>query len=313
MADEAQKPVDTVRMYTRARKFPLLIGRFPDGKQVPGGPYTLPQLVGGVIALAALWFLRPLWAHFGTIMNLGLAAMIAAGVVYGLGRLPQTGRSPWSRLGGLGKAASRSPKARVNGRTITIRRPHTVRGPVTITDSRANGPIADVVDRSIAQHFMNPDTADIAAAWFGVASSPPPTQDSTPVAPVAVDLSAISARSVDTGPRAPQQQVAAPLQEHRASRSASSAGRRRRAASAPSTAAPPWAQAPVTRAGPPETELISQSSISPGSATAAGAGAEKPQSSPPESGPSQVPRVRAAAGTGVAQLLALAADAQRKQ
>lgn len=283
MADNDNKPVDTVRMYTRARKFPLLIGRFPDGKQVPGGPYTLPQLVGGVVALAALWFLRPIWAHFGAIMNLALAALITAGVVWGLGRLPQTGRSPWSRLGGLGKAASRSPKARVNGRTITIRRPHTVLGTVTVADGRHRTPaLAPPPQGSQDQNSVTED------------SSP---EGSTPPAPAG------SGRRPETNTRS---------QERRTSRSSSTNGRRRRATSPPPAAAPPWAPAPAAHAASPDTELSPASAIyRPAAVPRHELGVDPAPSHAAAHG--EPPRVRAAAGTGVAQLLALAADAQRKQ
>ena len=38
-----------LKWYTRARKFPQLIGRTPDGTRIPGGPYTYTQVAAGVV------------------------------------------------------------------------------------------------------------------------------------------------------------------------------------------------------------------------------------------------------------------------
>jgi hypothetical protein len=46
-----------VVIYTLGRKFPRLIGKFPNGKPIPFGPFTYVQagvLVGGVAALAMI-------------------------------------------------------------------------------------------------------------------------------------------------------------------------------------------------------------------------------------------------------------------
>lgn len=46
----------SIRIYTKTRRYPIMIGKFPNGKPIPGGPYTLPQF-----AAAALGFLLTIW------------------------------------------------------------------------------------------------------------------------------------------------------------------------------------------------------------------------------------------------------------
>lgn len=47
----SQTPTTYVVVYTLARKFPKLIGKFPNGQDIPFGPYTRIQC--GVIVIAA--------------------------------------------------------------------------------------------------------------------------------------------------------------------------------------------------------------------------------------------------------------------
>ena len=53
--------VEVIKDFTTARKIPQLIGRTPDGKKLPFGPYTVPQAVSGAAVGAILWLLHPLW------------------------------------------------------------------------------------------------------------------------------------------------------------------------------------------------------------------------------------------------------------
>ena len=52
-----------MKWYTRARKFPQLIGRTPDGTRIPGGPYTYLQVAAGVGMAAVLAATTGLWAR----------------------------------------------------------------------------------------------------------------------------------------------------------------------------------------------------------------------------------------------------------
>lgn len=255
--DKQQKDPDVVRMYTSARRFPKLIGRFPDGRPVPFGPYTLPQLGGGFAALVLLYFTRPVWAHFGGILNIALAVMVTIGVIWGLGKLNQSGRSHLSRLGGLGRALSRTPSHRVDGRMLRIRGPHAVGGGVDVADTTAVRitPALDAVSAVLVEDNVSTVTVN---------EFPP-----SPAAP------AVPRRM----PR--QRPVRDPMPT----------------GSADQIAPPPWMQ--PTPQSPPSPAPVHRT--------------EPPAHSGAQQGVPDRPRVAAAAGTGVAQLLAIAESAAHRK
>ena len=79
MVDEAG---EVVKWYTRARKFPTLIGKTPDGTRLPGGPYTITQvLVGG--ALAVLLASPPWWwtRFFDPMTNVAIFVLVVGAIV----------------------------------------------------------------------------------------------------------------------------------------------------------------------------------------------------------------------------------------
>lgn len=66
------------RCYTKARRHPLMIGKWPGGRQsIWGGPYTVPQVIVIAVVFGVLMLTRSVWAHFG-LVNL----VIAVGVPY---------------------------------------------------------------------------------------------------------------------------------------------------------------------------------------------------------------------------------------
>lgn len=134
MSDHA---VEVIKNFTRARKFPQLIGRTPDGKRILGGPYTFPQVIGGGVVGGVLWLLKPLWLG-GVVWNVSFAGSAILVTVFVLGKLRLGGRSPASVLQGGAKAATVSPEPKINGRRIKVRAPHLVRagGYVTVTPER---------------------------------------------------------------------------------------------------------------------------------------------------------------------------------
>jgi hypothetical protein len=99
------------KWFTSARKFPQLIGRTPDGTQLPGGPYTITQLVvGGVVALL-LWNTTGLWARFGLAGNIIVGPALVIGAVFAAGKIPFEMRSPVVVGSGWIHALSRSTTA----------------------------------------------------------------------------------------------------------------------------------------------------------------------------------------------------------
>jgi hypothetical protein len=123
---------DLVRWYTRARKFPQLIGRTPDGARIPGGPYTVTQAVAaGVILVVGLNTLG-IWARFGLLGNLLVLATVTWTAVWLLGRIPVGSRSPLSVATGLVHAVGAPSTGRLGGRAVRIRRPHRLRHTIVL-------------------------------------------------------------------------------------------------------------------------------------------------------------------------------------
>ncbi|GAB20528.1 hypothetical protein GOEFS_119_00180 [Gordonia effusa NBRC 100432] len=116
-ADELEDDVEVIRNFTASRKFPQLIGKTPDGKRIIGGPYTLPQLIGAGSVGGVLYLIRDWWTGLGLVGSVFVVAFTVGGTVVALGRLRPGGRSPFSLLAGLGKAASAAPTASIDGRS----------------------------------------------------------------------------------------------------------------------------------------------------------------------------------------------------
>jgi len=121
-----------VRWYTRARRFPQLIGRTPDGARIPGGPYTITQVAtAGVLMFLALKT-TTLWAHYGLIANGLLLAGVVYGVVFLLGKIPVGSRNPLAIAAGAWRALSSPTTGRLAGRPVRLRAPHRVQHRMTV-------------------------------------------------------------------------------------------------------------------------------------------------------------------------------------
>lgn len=136
MTEQQASSRSVVKMFTKARNFPQLIGKAPDGRKIPGGPYTLTQFVGAGIAGGLLWLTQSLWAQGSVITNGAIFLGVTGGTLWALGRLPQGARNPISVVRGVGRAATgaMSP-SKINGEPIRIKRPHAVLGSVIILDA----------------------------------------------------------------------------------------------------------------------------------------------------------------------------------
>ncbi|GHE13802.1 hypothetical protein [Streptomyces alanosinicus] len=128
--------VDTLvgRCYTKARRHPLVIGRWPGGGVLWGGPYSVPQLIVMVGSFVALILFRSLWAHFGVVLNV----MFAFAVPYALGwtvrRLNVDGRNPLAAAGSFLGLLTAPAAGRLGGRPLkTLDRARPVRGVCTVT------------------------------------------------------------------------------------------------------------------------------------------------------------------------------------
>lgn len=146
-ADDAQHHQGTnaegevVRWYTRARRFPQLIGRTPDGTKIWGGPYTVTQVVGAglvlVVGLKTSW----LWARSDLLTNAFILIAVTVGTLFALGRIPVGSRNPVSVAAGAFRAFAAPRTGRLAGQPIRIRRPRRPRrpAPVLIAHDRLPG------------------------------------------------------------------------------------------------------------------------------------------------------------------------------
>ncbi|WP_329625859.1 hypothetical protein OG357_38135 (plasmid) [Streptomyces sp. NBC_01255] len=127
MSAAAEDEVLVGRCYTKARRHPLMIGKWPGGrKRIWGGPYTVLQVIVIAVVFGVLMLTRSAWAHFG-LVNL----VVAIGVPYGLSLLVRhvhvDGRNPLlvavSAVGvvvapGGGRLGGRPVKALGAGRSL---------------------------------------------------------------------------------------------------------------------------------------------------------------------------------------------------
>ncbi len=72
---------EVVRFHTRGVRFPRLIGKTADGTRLPGGPYTITQVVATVTVFIAGQWTRPVWGGNG--LTSDYLALVAVAVVVG--------------------------------------------------------------------------------------------------------------------------------------------------------------------------------------------------------------------------------------
>lgn len=140
--------LEVVKWYTRARRFPQLLGRTPDGGRLPGGPYTFTQaIVGGLVLFVGLNSMG-LWARYGLIGNMVILLGVAYGAVFAIGRLPIGSRNPLALASGALGALTAPSTGRVDGRRVRLSRPQRVEHTVSVLltpvpQSWAHAPVND--------------------------------------------------------------------------------------------------------------------------------------------------------------------------
>lgn len=123
---------ETARFYTRSRKFPKVIGRFHDGTKIPGGPYTVAQVViGGSVAFVAITT-RGAWGSGSIILDLPVSLAIAWAAAWGAGRIPATRRNLLTVILGGFSAAFRPATGRYRERPLRFNKPHRAAGKAAI-------------------------------------------------------------------------------------------------------------------------------------------------------------------------------------
>ncbi|WP_311450322.1 hypothetical protein [Rothia mucilaginosa] len=116
------------KFYTRGLKIPTLVGRLTDGTRIWGGPYTIPQLVVGVIALMILWQVVSRFLSTGFIIT--DAALILAGawgITIAVGKIPETRRNLFYMSASSASAVSAPKNGTFRGAPFKIRQPRLYR------------------------------------------------------------------------------------------------------------------------------------------------------------------------------------------
>ncbi|MCF3143649.1 hypothetical protein [Streptomyces platensis] len=127
------------RCFTKASRHTLVVGHWPGGGRIWGGPYTVPQIIVAASAFAAAFLTRGLWAHHGLVDVVPLVGVPYALAVL-VGRIHIDGRNPLSvAVSALGLAASGSA-GRMDGRPVRQRRRGVLVGVCTLNWQPANAP-----------------------------------------------------------------------------------------------------------------------------------------------------------------------------
>jgi hypothetical protein len=187
---------EVVKYYTRARKFPQLIGRTPDGAKIWGGPYTFTQAISAGVVLFVGVNTMGLWAHHGLIGNALILLGLAYGVVLVLGRIPPGARNPLAVLAGVVHALAAPRTGRVAGRAVRVRRPHRVRHRITVLRPPVPEPPAPVAVAGAPARRAKPAPVPVRTRRPTPAASPlPKAVVPAPRQPALSGVQALLARS----------------------------------------------------------------------------------------------------------------------
>lgn len=123
MSEQAQG----ARFFTLARRIPTLFGRLHDGTRIPGGPYTVTQVVAAVTTAVVLSQTTALWARFGILGNPVVFIALVAGIGFVVKFLPSGGRNPFAWVLGVLSLTFRRRGGRRRGVAVQVNRARRVR------------------------------------------------------------------------------------------------------------------------------------------------------------------------------------------
>ncbi|MGW4894573.1 hypothetical protein ACWEQL_20205 [Kitasatospora sp. NPDC004240] len=122
--------------YTRARKHPLVVGKLPGAGRIPGGPYTVTQIVTMVVAFGFLAATRAIWAHFG-LMDIVIMVTVPWGLAWVLRYARLDGRDPARAIRSLLVYVSTPAAGRLAGRPQHVPRRGIAIGQCTVRERPA--------------------------------------------------------------------------------------------------------------------------------------------------------------------------------
>ncbi|GAA4660216.1 hypothetical protein [Arthrobacter cryoconiti] len=149
----APEDYEVVKFY-RTSKYPLMLGRLPDGSKIFGGPYTAAQGIAGAAMIILVLSSWGLWANYGLIGNIIVGATAVVVPVYFAGMIRTRNRNPASMFLGAMKAFASPDTGRVGSKAFKFRKPHHVRG-LTIPDYMPASPEIPAADKEPGQPVRN--------------------------------------------------------------------------------------------------------------------------------------------------------------
>lgn len=117
------------RSYTRARKFPWVVGKI-QGWQIPFGPYTAVQLGVLVVGVWLLVQTFPLWSQLGPLSLIVVALPPAA--TWAVRHAKIDGRTPLRALAGYLALLAEPAQGRIRGRDARDPRPSRLTGKIRL-------------------------------------------------------------------------------------------------------------------------------------------------------------------------------------
>ncbi|MFJ8752299.1 hypothetical protein ACIREO_23630 [Streptomyces sp. NPDC102441] len=190
--------------YTRARRHPLVIGKLPGAGRLPGGPYTITQIVTMVVVFGGLALTQSLWAHFG-LANILIMIALPWGLAWVLRYARIDGRDPARALRSLLVYASAPAGGRLAGHPQRQPRPRWARTTCTVrvAGAQASGeavPAAPARSRPVAARPASRPITAIAQPAAPAATAPP-AQAARPRAGGRSQLQSLLASLEDQHPR----------------------------------------------------------------------------------------------------------------
>lgn len=116
----AEPDYEIARWYTAGRRFPRLIGKTSDGTKLPGGPYTIHQLV---VLVGLLWVgyqTMGIWGHFGVMLNLAVLFGVPFGAAFIVGKLGIISANPLNVAVGVADALKAPFYGEVAGKSVDL-------------------------------------------------------------------------------------------------------------------------------------------------------------------------------------------------
>lgn len=149
------------KWFTGARKFPQLIGRTPDGGKLPGGPYTITQVVVAVVGAVVLGNTVGFWARFSFVGNLVVGPGVLIALVWAIGKIPFDKRNPAVVGAGWLRAAGRLISVPA---VVRFARPRLVHGSVLMISAPSTAPVESVDPATPSAPSTDPSPTSRSAA-----------------------------------------------------------------------------------------------------------------------------------------------------